>query len=1005
MRFHTFLLTALLCGSLAAQVPQAFDFQAVARDASGNVLSAQPVSVRLSVHSGDPVGTIVYQETHAVSTNAFGLFSVAVGQGSTVLGVFADVSWGAAAHYLHVELDATGGSDYVDMGTTQLLSVPYALQAGGVDCPTVSLLGDTLKQANGCYVIIPGVSAANGGCADADNDGFYNNAGCPPLDCDDTNPNVNPGGTEVCGNGADDDCDGAVDNLTDPTAFVLWYVDADADGFGDSSASVSACAQPAGTVSIGGDCDDTDPAIFPGQNCSISCTQTEVAWIDANFVLYTDALGGALGSCFGNGDQADCIQNALENQGIPLSLDCNACGLAWLVCLQQECLAQCISSPQSCNACMISSGCTASMIQCFGLVDADSDGMPAGSDCDDNDATVYNGAPELCDTKDNDCDGQVDEGNACCVDNDGDGFTNCDGDCDDNNLEINPGAAEICQDGVDNNCDGTVDNATTWFEDVDEDGFGNPGTTVDACEQPSGFVANGNDCDDQDPTIFPLAGPGIGCSSCSPEDRQWMDDNYLSLWNTTGVAVGECQGLTGQAAWDCLRNNIQPFVPIGPTCMQCAVERAFTVLGSCSTECFPWLLSDGVVAGSGDCNLCTISNGAHAAFAACTGVVDVDGDGVPASVDCNDNDATIRPGVDEICDGFDNNCDGQVDEDCGPQELCNGVDDDGDGQVDEGFNLGQACGCGGVWVCDGNGGNMCSVPMFPDVCGDGIDNNCDGQVDENCAGTECGFFNGTQQGTCGSGFQCVNGFCEPCTDNDADGFTTCDGDCDDDNASTSPDATEVCADGIDNNCDGQIDENCAAEGCNGIDDDGDGLIDAADPSLVLVPCENQVGVCSGTQKTSNMCVGGAWLTCSLSDYAAGTPVFEVTETSCDTQDNDCDGLVDEGCSCPPAGTPCSDGNACTVNETEDGNCNCVGGTLATAGTVCDDGNPNTTNDVCNGSGFCIGTPCTDNDADGFTTCQGDCNDNNANIRPGAIEVCNGVDDDCDGQVDEGGVCP
>ena len=987
MRFLTLLSSLLLCGTLAAQVPQAFDFQAVARDASGNVLSGQAVSVRLTVHSASPGGAIAYQETHAVTTNAFGLFSVAVGQGSTVQGVFAEVDWSAAAHYLQVELDATGGSNYVDMGTTQLLSVPYALHAGGVDCPTVSLLGDTLKQANGCFVIIPGLSAANGGCADADNDGFYNNAGCPPLDCDDTDPNVNPGGTEVCGNGKDDDCDGVADNLTNPADFVLWYADVDGDGFGDDAATVSACAQPTGTVSIGGDCDDTDPAIFPGQNCSTTCTAAEVAWLNANFLLYTDALGGALGSCFGNGNQADCIQNALESQGIPLSVDCNACGLAWLACLQQECLVQCISSPQSCNACMLSSGCTASMIQCFGLVDADGDGMPTGSDCDDTDATVYNGAPELCDTKDNDCDGQVDEGNACCLDNDGDGFTNCDGDCDDNNLEINPGAAEICEDGVDNNCDGTVDNATTWFEDQDEDGFGNPSSSVDACEQPPGFVANGNDCDDQDPTIFPLAGPGIGCSSCSPEDRQWMDDNYLSLWNTTGVAVGECQGLTGQAAWDCLRNQIQPFVPIGPTCLQCAVERAFTVLGSCSTDCFPWLLSDGVVAGSVDCNLCTISNGVHTAFAACTGVVDLDGDGVPASADCNDNDATFRPGVEEICDGLDNNCDGQVDE-------------------------GGVCGCAPAGTpCED--GNACTV-------NDTEDGAC------NCIGIAV---------SCDDGNPCTIDLCDPqtgCVHLPAPAGTACD----DGNPNT---INDVC-DGT-GSCSGTPIQN---EVCNGIDDDGDGLLDAADPGLVLVLCENQVGVCSGAQKTSNLCVGGAWLTCSLADYDAGSPVFEPTETSCDTQDNDCDGLVDEDNVCDPCpgmcfisgacfnngqenpmapcqvcdtfqsttswsfrpfGTVCLQGTDCTFDSFCNGAGQCGSLNFKPAGSPCDDGNPNTINDVCNGAGSCTGTPCPDADADGFTTCQGDCNDSNANIRPGAVEVCDGVDNNCDSQVDEGGVCP
>ncbi|MBK7270635.1 MAG: putative metal-binding motif-containing protein [Flavobacteriales bacterium] len=107
----------------------------------------------------------------------------------------------------------------------------------------------------------------------------------------------------------------------------------------------------------------------------------------------------------------------------------------------------------------------------------------------------------------------------------------------------------------------------------------------------------------------------------------------------------------------------------------------------------------------------------------------------------------------------------------------------------------------------------------------------------------------------------------------------------------------------------------------------------------------------------------------------------------------------------PFGTVCIQGTACTFDSFCDGLGECAATVHKPAGTACDDGNPNTSNDVCNGAGTCAGTPCTDNDADGFTTCQGDCNDNNANIRPGAVELCNSLDDDCDGQVDEGGVCP
>jgi hypothetical protein len=93
------------------------------------------------------------------------------------------------------------------------------------------------------------------------------------------------------------------------------------------------------------------------------------------------------------------------------------------------------------------------------------------------------------------------------------------------------------------------------------------------------------------------------------------------------------------------------------------------------------------------------------------------------------------------------------------------------------------------------------------------------------------------------------------------------------------------------------------EVCDGIDNDGDGLIDAADASLLLPLCENQVGVCNGVQKTSDLCQSGIWLTCAISNYASGSPGFEPTETSCDGLDNNCDGQVDEGGVCVPPATP------------------------------------------------------------------------------------------------------
>lgn len=130
MRVPAFLLAALLPMLTLAQAPQAFDFQGVARDASGSVLGGQSIGLRISIVTGTPGGSIVYQETHTVTTSPFGLFTVAVGQGSPLVGTLAGVDWGSGAKYIRIAMDPAGGSAYQDLGTTQLLSVPYALHAG-----------------------------------------------------------------------------------------------------------------------------------------------------------------------------------------------------------------------------------------------------------------------------------------------------------------------------------------------------------------------------------------------------------------------------------------------------------------------------------------------------------------------------------------------------------------------------------------------------------------------------------------------------------------------------------------------------------------------------------------------------------------------------------------------------------------------------------------------------------------------------------------------------------
>lgn len=118
-----------------AQSPQKMNYQGVARDNAGNVLANQNIGIRISLHQTFASGPVVFQETHTSATNQFGLFTIQIGNGTPVSGSVAGINWGSNSHFVQVEMDPNGGASYVDMGTSQLLSVPYALYAENSGTP------------------------------------------------------------------------------------------------------------------------------------------------------------------------------------------------------------------------------------------------------------------------------------------------------------------------------------------------------------------------------------------------------------------------------------------------------------------------------------------------------------------------------------------------------------------------------------------------------------------------------------------------------------------------------------------------------------------------------------------------------------------------------------------------------------------------------------------------------------------------------------------------------
>lgn len=131
MKKLSFLIIALLIvfSTVFAQSPQAFKYQAVARDNTGAILVNQNVGLRISILKGDITGNTVYSEVHTTQTNSYGLINLVIGKGTVESGDFSAINWGTDDFFVKIEIDATGGTNYTELGTSQLLSVPYSLHS------------------------------------------------------------------------------------------------------------------------------------------------------------------------------------------------------------------------------------------------------------------------------------------------------------------------------------------------------------------------------------------------------------------------------------------------------------------------------------------------------------------------------------------------------------------------------------------------------------------------------------------------------------------------------------------------------------------------------------------------------------------------------------------------------------------------------------------------------------------------------------------------------------